>query len=169
MKVSSPVCSPGICGLLKKYESTQNMCQFRNGYWVCQGKKKGGELLEACTNSKAAVFDSFFFILVHERQPASCHIATLPPPRVLGCICSTITSLLLLLQVSPTLKYLGSEKSCWGSQSLQIRLVLPVRSTTQGFTHQAGHTNLENELNVSHWWWQSWQTTRRKNFSVDSI
>lgn len=93
----------------------------------------------------------FFFILVHERQPASCHIATLPPPRVLGCICSTVTSLLLLLQVSPTLRYLGWEKSCWGSQSLQIRLVLPVRSTTQGFTHQAGHTNLENELNVSHW------------------
>lgn len=37
-----------------------------------------------------------------------------------------------------------------GSQSLQIRLVLPVRSTTQGFTHQAAHTNLENELNASH-------------------
>lgn len=92
----------------------------------------------------------FFFILVHERQPASCHIATPPPPRVLGCICSTVTSLLLLLQVSPALRYLGWEKSCWGSQSLQIRLVLPVRSTTQGFTHQAGHTNLENELNVSH-------------------
>lgn len=161
MKVSSPVCSPGICGLLKKYESTQNMCQFLNGYWVCQGKKKGGELLEACTNSKAAVFDSFFFSYKCMRDSL--------PARVLGCICSTITSLLLLLQVSPTLKYLGWEKSCWGSQSLQIRLVLPVRSTTQGFTHQAGHTNLENELNVSHWWWQSWQTTRRKNFSVDSI
>lgn len=141
-----------------------------------KGKKKrrrtfGSLCKETCTNSKAAVFDSFFFffILVHERQPASCHIATLPPPRVLGCICSTVTSLLLLLQVSPTLRYLGWEKSCWGSQSLQIRLVLPVRSTTQGFTHQAGHTNLENELNVSHWWWQSWQTTTLKIFSVDSI
>lgn len=134
-----------------------------------KGKRKEENFWKLVLTARQQCLILFFFILVHESQPASCHTATLPPPRVLGCICSTITSLLLLLQVSPALKYLGWEKSCWGSQSLQIRLVLPVRSTTQGFTHQAGHTNLENELNVSHWWWQSWQTTRRKNFSVDSI
>lgn len=142
--------------IIKNYESTQNMCQFLNGYWVCQGKKRrtfGSLCKETCTNSKAAVFDSYIFFHISAWETACqlphCHSA---PPRVLGCICSTVTSLLLLLQVSPALRYLGWEKSCWGSQSLQIRLVLPVRSTTQGFTHQAGHTNLENELNVSHWW-----------------